>query len=92
MNILHSIVFAGPLGNGARLEQIGLNRLIAGPAVGDMLPPEGKKAKFVRLKKRDSQKEEVARDAEQKAEAALILLNPKPDRRFLLSWWACLNV
>ena len=41
----------------------------------DILTPDGKKARCVRLKKRDSQKEEDARDAEQKAEAALILLN-----------------
>ena len=41
----------------------------------DILTPKGKKARFIRLKKRDSQKEEVARDAEQKAEAAYILLN-----------------
>ncbi|KAK2193201.1 hypothetical protein NP493_14g07072 [Ridgeia piscesae] len=39
------------------------------------LTPEGKKARFARVKKRGCQKEEDVRDAEQKAEAASILLD-----------------
>ena len=46
-----------------------------GYTASDMITPEGKKATFASLKKRDCQKEEDSRDAEQKAEAASILLN-----------------
>ena len=39
------------------------------------LTPEGKKARFARVKKRGCQKEEDVRDAKQKAEAASIPLD-----------------
>ena len=46
-----------------------------GYTASEKLTPEGKKARFARVKKRGCQKEEEVRDAKQKAEAALILLD-----------------
>lgn len=49
--------------------------LLMGYAGNEKLTPEGKKARFARLKKRGCQREEYERDVEQQAEAASALLD-----------------